>query len=75
MTKRVMHCLAKALCFRSKRSFPVLKKVSDAHIKVGLVTAVLFALAYAVETRAILALESSQDLFEVAPDHGQNMYR
>jgi hypothetical protein len=50
MTKRVMHRLAKALCFRSKGSFPVLQKVSDAHIKVGLVAAVLFALAYAVET-------------------------
>jgi hypothetical protein len=32
MTKRVMHRPAKALCFRSKGSFPVLKKVSDAHI-------------------------------------------
>jgi hypothetical protein len=75
MTKRVMHRLAKALCFRGKRSFPVLKKVSDAHIQVGLVAAALFALAYAVETKAILALESSQDLFEVSADHGQNMYR
>jgi hypothetical protein len=75
MTKRVMHRLAKALCFRGKRSFPVLKKVSDAHIQVGLVAAALFALTYAVETKAILALESSQDLFEVSADHGQNIYR
>jgi hypothetical protein len=51
MTKRVMHRLAKALCFMGKRSFPVLKKVSDADVKVGLVAAVLFALAYAVETK------------------------
>lgn len=75
MTKRVMHRLAKALCFRGKTSFPVLKKVSDARVKVGLVAAVLFALAYAIETKAVLTLESSQDLFEVSAEHGQNMYR
>jgi hypothetical protein len=65
MTKRVMRRLAKALHSGSKRSFAVLKTVGGAHIKVGLVAAVLFALAYAVETKAILALESSQNLFEV----------
>jgi hypothetical protein len=75
MTKRVMRRLAKAFRFGSKRSFLVLKKVSGAHIKIGLAAAVLFTLAYAVETRAILVLESSQDLFEVSADHGQTMYR
>ena len=33
------------------------------YVKVGLVAAALFTLAYAVETRAILALESSPELF------------
>jgi hypothetical protein len=65
MTKSVMHRFVKVLPSRSKRSFAVLKTVSGAHIKVGLVAAILFALAYAVETKAILALESSQNLFEV----------
>lgn len=53
------------ILFRSRRG---------AHIKVGLIAAVLFALAYAVETRAILALESSPNPWEVTAVHGQNMY-
>jgi hypothetical protein len=35
----------------------------------------LFALAYAVETKAIFALESSRGPFEISADHDQNMYR
>ena len=61
--------------FPSRRSFAALKKVSGAHIKVGLIAAVLFALAYAVETRAILDLESSPNPLEVGAYHGQNMYQ
>ena len=49
---------------QKQKSFAVLKKIGGAHFKLGLV-AVLFALAYAVETKAVLNLESSQDLFEV----------
>ena len=75
MTKSVMHCLAKVLRARSRRSIAGLRKVSGAHIKVGLVAAVLFALAYAVETKAVLDLELSPNLLEVPADHGQNMYR
>jgi hypothetical protein len=33
------------------------------YVKVGLVAAVLLTLAYGIETRAILALESSPELF------------
>jgi len=73
MTK--MHRLAKVPRSRGKGSFAVLKKVSHARIKVGLVAAASFALAYAVETKAILALESSQGPLEVSADHDQNMYR
>jgi hypothetical protein len=62
MTNSIMQRLAKVV--RSK-SIAVLKKVNGAHVKLGLVAAALFVLAYAVETKAILALESSQDLFEV----------
>jgi hypothetical protein len=61
--------------FPSRRSFASLKKVSGAHIKVGLIAAVLFALASAVGTRAILDLESSPNPLEVTADHGQNMYQ
>jgi hypothetical protein len=41
------------------------QKINGKHIKVGLVAAVLFLSAYAVETKAILTLETSQNLFEV----------
>jgi hypothetical protein len=41
------------------------KKFSGAQLKAVLVAAIVFGLAYAIETKAILALESSQDLFEV----------
>jgi hypothetical protein len=70
-----MRRLAKVVRYGSKRSFAVLEKVGGAHIKIGLVAAALFALAYAVETKAIFALESSQGPFEVSADHDRNMYR
>ena len=70
-----MRRLAKVLRSRSRKSFAALKKVSGAHIKVGLVAAVLFALAYAVETKAIFVLESSQGPFKISAEHDQNMYR
>jgi hypothetical protein len=65
MTNSAMRRLAEVFRSKSKRSIAVLKKVNGAHVKLGLVAAALFVLAYAVETKAILALESSQDLFEV----------
>jgi hypothetical protein len=65
MTKSVAHRLARILRIKSKRSFAVLKNINGGHITVGLVAAVLFASAYAVETKAILTLETSQNLFEV----------
>jgi len=67
MMKSVAHRLARILHTKSKTSFAVFKRVDKAHIKVGLVGAVLFAAAYAVETKAIISLESSQHLFEVMP--------
>ena len=51
------------------------KMLRGAHIKVGLIAAVLFVLAYAVEAKVVLVLESSPNPLEDAPDHGQNMYR
>jgi hypothetical protein len=65
MTKSVMQRLANVVRSKSKRIFAVLKKVNRAHVELGLVAAALFVLVYVVETKAILALESSQDLFEV----------
>ena len=65
MTNSVMRRLAEVFRSKSKRSLAVLKKVNGAHVKLGLVAAAFFVLAYAVETKAILALESSQNLFEV----------
>jgi hypothetical protein len=65
MTNSVMQHLAKVFRSISQKSLAVLKRVNGAHVKLGLVAVALFILAYAVETKAILALESSQDLFEV----------
>jgi hypothetical protein len=65
MTNSIMRHLAKVFRSRSQKSLAVLKRVNGEHVKLGLVAAAFFILAYAVETKAILALESSQDLFEV----------
>jgi hypothetical protein len=65
MTKSVMHHLAQILRCKSKRSIAVIRKVSSAHITTGLVAAALFATVYALETKAIPASESSQNLFEI----------
>jgi hypothetical protein len=65
MTNNVMQHLAKVFRSISQKSLAVLKRVNGAHVKLGLVAVAFFILAYAVETKAILALESSQDLFEV----------
>ena len=65
MTKSVMHYLAQILRCGSKRSIAVLKKISSAHITMGLVAAVLFASAYALETKAVPAPGSSQNPFGI----------
>jgi hypothetical protein len=65
MTNGVKQRLVKDAHSKSKKSFAVLKKVNGAHVVLGLVAAAFFVLAYAVETKAILVLESSQDLFKV----------
>jgi hypothetical protein len=67
MTNNPMRRLAGVIRSISKRSFAVLNKVTAAHFKLGLLAVALFVLAYAVETKAILVLESSQDLFETIP--------
>jgi hypothetical protein len=61
--------------FPSRRGFAALKKVSGAHVKVVLIAAALFALACAVETMAILVLESSPNPWQATADHVQNMYQ
>jgi hypothetical protein len=65
VTNSVMQRLAKVVCSKRKRRVAVLKQVNGAYVKLAVVAAALFVLAYAVETKAILALESSQDLFEI----------
>mgnify|MGYP001255535960 CR=1 FL=1 len=68
MTKGVLHHLANILRSKSKTSFAALEKLNGTRFKLALFAAALFALAYAAETKAIIALESSQDLFEVIPN-------
>jgi hypothetical protein len=63
MTKSVMQHVAKVVRSGSKTSLVVLKKVGGTHAKVGLVAAILFILACAVEAKAISTLESSPNLF------------
>jgi hypothetical protein len=65
MTKSVKHPLKETVRSKSKGNFSVLRKVGGAHIKAALVAAIVLGVAYAVTTKAILTLESSQDLFEV----------
>jgi hypothetical protein len=64
--KNVMQRLERVLRSGASRTFAVLAKVgSNPHVKVGLLAAVLFAWACAFEAKAVLYLESSQNLFEV----------
>jgi hypothetical protein len=65
MRKSVRHHLEETVHSKSKGNFAVLKNVGGAHIKAVLVAAIVLGVAYAVVTKAILTLESSQDLFEV----------
>jgi len=65
MTKSVMRRLAQILRCKSKSSIAVIRKVSSAHITMGIVAAALFATVYALETKANPASEASQNLFDV----------
>jgi hypothetical protein len=65
MTKSAKHRIEETVRSKSKGNFSVLGKIGGAHIKAALVAAIVLGVAYAVTTRAILTLESSQDLFEV----------
>jgi hypothetical protein len=60
-----MQHLAQILRYEGKRSIAVFRKVSSAHVTMGLVAAALFATVYALETKASPASGSSQNLFEV----------
>ena len=71
----VKHRLAKIGRSTGKWSLAVLKILNGDNFKMGLIVAALFALAFTVETRAILALESSQDVFKVLPNNYQGIYR
>jgi len=68
----IMLRLTKDVRSKIKRC-PALKNLRGTHFKLALFAAALFALAFAAETRAIIALESSQDLFEAVPN--QLLYR
>jgi hypothetical protein len=69
----LMHRLAKAVRCKGSRSLALLRKLNGPHVRLGLLAAALFALAFAAETKAILALQSSQGLFEIIPH--QLLYR
>ena len=61
---------------RSKlKGSPAFKKLNGIHLGLALFAVALFALVYTAETKAIITLESSQDLFEVIPNQLQTMYR
>jgi hypothetical protein len=73
MTIDLTHRLAKTVRSNGSRSFALLRKFDGPHVGLGLFAAALFALAFAAETKAILALQSSQYLFDVIPN--QLLYR
>jgi hypothetical protein len=73
MTINSTHRLARVIRSKSKTSFAAFRKLGGTHFKLALLAAALFALAYAAESKAIISLESSQDLFEVIPN--QLLYR
>lgn len=50
-------------------------KLNSSHLRLALFGVALFALAYSAGTKAIINLESSQNLFEVIPNQLQTMYR
>jgi hypothetical protein len=64
--------LTKAVRSKIKRS-PAFKRLNGFHLGLALFAIALFAIAYAAETKAIITLESSQDLFEAVPN--QLLYR
>jgi hypothetical protein len=64
MTNSAMRRLARIIRSTGKKSFAVLNKAVGPHFELGLLALAFFALAYVVETKAVLVLESSQDLFE-----------
>jgi hypothetical protein len=74
MTNSLISRLSNAFRPSGKSGDPVLKNARGTCIKLGLAAAVLFALAYTVETKAIFALESSHGPFEVGVDRGQSVY-
>jgi hypothetical protein len=63
MTKRLPHRLASAVRSASKTCLAVFERGGGVCLKVGLVAATLFTLIYAIETKAILTLESSPEVF------------
>jgi hypothetical protein len=65
MMKSIMHHLAQIPRCKGKRSIAVVRKVSSAHVTMGIVAAVLFATIYALKTKAAPASESSLNPFEV----------
>ena len=69
----LMHRLAKAVRCKGSRSLALLRKLDGPNVRLGLLAAALFALTFAAETKAILALQSSQGLFEIIPH--QLLYR
>jgi hypothetical protein len=76
MRKRVMNRLAKVVRSGSKTCLAVFEGVGGAYVRAGLVAAALFTMAYAIETKAILTLESSPELFGGhAPTTVGGMYR
>jgi hypothetical protein len=70
----IMLRLTKVIRSKLKGS-PASKKLNGLHLGLALFAVALFALAYSAETKAIITLESSQDLFEVTPNQLQTMYR
>jgi hypothetical protein len=65
MTRNVMLYLAQGLRRKSERSIAAIKKISSAHVTIGLVAAAWFTTVYALETKAVPASKPSEMPFWV----------
>jgi hypothetical protein len=65
MTRSVKLNLIQTLRCKIKRGVAVIRKISSAHITMGLVAAALFATVYALETKAFPASEPPEKPFGV----------
>lgn len=67
MMRWIFHFLSKLVQTRAKACFAFIEKVVRRHLELVILAGLLLAMAYVAETRSVLSLEFSQNLFEFTP--------